>query len=147
MGGWSSLPWCCAKWHHHSQKRKRSPIRDHRKAYHRGIGILSFTEFVEISMDSGKNIDQIKKEWAQLPSAVGRTVGNLKHHEVLARQGLNPGAAGNRQKRHLIWTCVGEGRLPTKRDGVLAHREHKECACCTAVILDVSCFLFVVCCL
>ena len=106
------------------KKRKRSLIRNHRKAYYDGIGILSCTEFIEVRMDSGKNIDQIKKEWAKLPSAVG--VGNQKHHEVLARKGLNPGAVGNRQKRHLIWTCVGEGRLPTTKEMTSLHTENTE---------------------
>ena len=39
--------------------------------------------------------------------------------------GLHHGAAGNRRKRHLIWMCVEEIRLPTTEEMKSLHTENE----------------------
>ena len=93
-----------------------------------GIGILSFTEFVEIHLESGKNLCTIAEEWLQCRPVVQHTGrSNLKHHEVLDMSGVgvDHGAAGNRRKRRFIWTRVMDGRLPTTEELRSLHAQHE----------------------
>ena len=93
-----------------------------------GIGILSFTEFVEIHLESGKNLCTIAEEWLQCRPVVQHTgCSNLKHHEVLDMSGVgvDHGAAGNRRKRRFIWTRAMDGRLPTTEELQSLHPQHE----------------------